>query len=299
MSRRAMCVAGALVICAAMSLGSFSVIGAASDDEDKVIADSLAAMLQASRTVISRNQERINNPDIGDKGLDGKSVLDQSVKIYQEATKTDPLKVDPSSRHGRLLRAQMDAIVEVMDSNQKTINQPGVGFKAFIPAIFARLVNESFAKKAAGVAEVKVTAPIDLIRNRKARPDQWEAEVIRDKLLAPNWPKGQLFAAVASGNGRPAGGAGILRRLVPFLSRRTEGADRRHRISERRRQGGRPRRSHQHHALSLSASEVGASRKQHFDACQSQHKGPAAAAVERARASDRGIDALSDAQADR
>jgi len=199
-----MCVAGALVVCAAISLGSFSVIGAASDDEDKMIADSLAAMLQASRTVISRNQERINNPDIGDKGLDGKSVLDQSVKIYQEATKTDPLKVDPSSRHGRLLRAQMDAIVEVMDSNQKTINQPGVGFKAFIPAIFARLVNESFAKKAAGVAEVKVTAPIDLIRNRKARPDQWEAEVIRDKLLAPNWPKGQLFAAVASGNGRPA-----------------------------------------------------------------------------------------------
>ena len=204
MSRRAMCVAGALVVCAAISLGSFSVIGAASDDEDKMIADSLAAMLQASRTVISRNQERINNPDIGDKGLDGKSVLDQSVKIYQEATKTDPLKVDPSSRHGRLLRAQMDAIVEVMDSNQKTINQPGVGFKAFIPATFGRLVNESFAKRAAGDAEMKVTAPIDLIRNRKARPDQWEAEVIRDKLLAPNWPKGQLFAAVASGNGRPA-----------------------------------------------------------------------------------------------
>jgi hypothetical protein len=199
-----MCVAGALVICAAMSVGSLSVIGAASDDEDKVIADSLAAMLQASRTVISRNQERINNPDIGDKGLDGKSVLDQSVKIYQEATKTDPLKVDPSSRHGRLLRAQMDAIVEVMDSNQKTINQPGVGFKAFIPATFGRLVNESFAKRAAGDAEMKVTAPIDLIRNRKARPDQWEDEVIRDKLLAPNWPKGQLFAAVASSNGRPA-----------------------------------------------------------------------------------------------
>jgi len=204
MSRRAMCVAGALVVCAAISLGSFSVIGAASDDEDKVIADSLAAMLQASRTVISRNQERINNPDIGDKGLDGKTVLDQSVKIYQEATKTDPLKVDPSSRHGRLLRAQMDAIVEVMDSNQKTINQPGVGFKAFIPATFGRLVNESFAKRAAGDAEMKVTAPIDLIRNRKARPDQWEDEVIRDKLLAPNWPKGQLFAAVASSNGRPA-----------------------------------------------------------------------------------------------
>jgi Protein of unknown function (DUF3365) len=102
------------------------------------------------------------------------------------------------------LRAQIDAIVEVTDSNQKTINQPGVGFKAFFPATFSRLVNESFAKRAAGDAEMKMTAPIELIRNRRARPDQWEAEAIRDKLLAPNWPKGQLFGAVASSNGRPA-----------------------------------------------------------------------------------------------
>jgi hypothetical protein len=74
-----------------LSIGSVRVIQAASDDEDKVIADSLAAMLQAGRTVISRNQERINNPGIGDKGLDGKTVLDQTVKIYQDATNTNPL----------------------------------------------------------------------------------------------------------------------------------------------------------------------------------------------------------------
>jgi hypothetical protein len=204
MQRSAIYVAGALVICAVLSIGSVRVIQAASDDEDKVIADSLAAMLQAGRTVISRNQERINNPGIGDKGLDGKTVLDQTVKIYQDATKSDPLKVDPSSRHGRLLRAQMDAIVEVMDSNQKTINQPGVGFKAFIPATFGRLVTESFGKRAANDAEMKITAPIELVRNRKSRPDEWEAEVIRDKLSAANWPKGQLVAAVVSGHGRPA-----------------------------------------------------------------------------------------------
>jgi uncharacterized protein DUF3365 len=195
--------AGVLVICAAMSIGNISV-KAANDDEDKMIASSLAEMLHATRTVISRMQERINNPDLGDKGLDGKTVLDQALKIYQEATRTDPLKVDLSSRHGRLLRAQMDAIVEVMDSNQETINQLGVGFKAFFPATFSHLINQTFAKKAAGDAEMKMTAPIELIRNRKARPDQWEAEVIRDKLLAPNWPKGQLFGAVASSNGRPA-----------------------------------------------------------------------------------------------
>ncbi len=101
MNRNAIYVLGAVIICAVLSIRSVSVIQAASDDEDKVIADSLAAMLRAGRTVISRNQERINNPDIGDKGLDGKTVLDQVLKIYQETINSDPLKIDPSSRHGR------------------------------------------------------------------------------------------------------------------------------------------------------------------------------------------------------
>jgi len=94
---------------------------------------------------------------------------------------------------------------------------------------------------------MKITAPIDLIRNRKARPDQWEAEVIRDKLLAPNWPKGQLFATLASSNGRPAFRVAVpeyYAASLPFLSWRTEGTDRRDGISERRRQGGRLGRSH-------------------------------------------------------
>jgi Protein of unknown function (DUF3365) len=191
-------------VCVAISVANLSVIRAASDDEDKAVANSLADMLRAGRTVISRNQDRINNPDLGDKGLDGKTVLEQALKIYHENTKSDPLQIDPSSRHGRLLRAQMDAIAEVMDSNQKTINQPGVGFKAFIPATFGRLVNEAFAKRVGTEAEMKVTAPLDLVRNRKARPDEWETEVIRDKLVTASWPKGQLFATVATSRGRPA-----------------------------------------------------------------------------------------------
>jgi Protein of unknown function (DUF3365) len=191
-------------VCVAISVANLSVIRAASDDEDKAVANSLADMLRAGRTVISRNQDRINNPDLGDKGLDGKTVLEQALKIYHENTKSDPLQIDPSSRHGRLLRAQMDAIVEVMDSNQKLINQPGVGFKAFIPATFGRLVNESFAKRVGSEAQMKVTAPLDLVRNRKSRPDEWETEVIRDKLLTASWPKGQLFATVATSRGRPA-----------------------------------------------------------------------------------------------
>jgi hypothetical protein len=203
--RAIVAIATALFTCAALAMfARVPVAYGANESEDKIIADSLAAMLRAGRTVISKSQQQINNPDIGDKGLDGKTVLAQAVKIYQETTNSDPTKIDPSSRLGRLLHIQMDAIVEVMDANQKTLNQRGVGFKGFIPATFARLVNESFGKAAANDAEVKVTAPLDLVRNRKARPDKWEAEVIRDKLLAANWPKGQLFATVADSKGRQA-----------------------------------------------------------------------------------------------
>jgi hypothetical protein len=177
---------------------------AAPQQDDLAIAQSLAAMLRAGRTVISRSQDKINNPDLGDKGLDSAIVMAEAVKIYQKSTGTDPKSIDPASRHGRLLRAQMDAIIAVMDANQNEINRKGIGFKGFIPAVFGRLVNEEFGKRARGDAEMKVTAPIELVRNRKAIPDAWESEVILAKLAKPDWPKSQAFAADAKNKDRTA-----------------------------------------------------------------------------------------------
>ena len=173
-------------------------------DDDAAIAKSLADMLRAARQVISNNQARINDPNLGDKGLNGNVVLQQAVEIYKKTTGTDPASVDPASRHGRLLYAQMDAIVEVTDANQATINAKGVGFKAFIPAVFARLANEAFETRAKDEALVKVTAPEQLVRNRKARPDEWEGDVMRSKLLQADWPRGQAYAADAVSKGRSA-----------------------------------------------------------------------------------------------
>src|SRR5258708_1759217 len=172
--------------------------------DDASIAKSLADMLRAARQVISSNQTRINDPNIGDKGLTGQVVLQQAVEIYKKTTGTDPASVDPASRLGKLLRAQMDAIVEATDANQATINAKGVGFKAFIPAVFARLVNEAFESRAKDEAQIKVTAPEQLVRNRKSRPDQWEGDVIRSKLLQADWPRGQAYSAIADSKGRSA-----------------------------------------------------------------------------------------------
>src|SRR5581483_3328185 len=171
----------------------YECLGAAPDD-DATIARSLADMLRAARQVISNKQGLINDPNIGDKGLSGQAVLDGAVEIYKKNTGTDPARIDPESRLGRLLRAQMDAIVEATDANQRTVNAKGVGFKAFIPAVFARLVNEAFENRAKNEAQVKVTAPEQLVRNRKARPDAWETDVIRSKLLQSDWPRGQAYS---------------------------------------------------------------------------------------------------------
>ena len=193
-----------VLLCIAAAISSRGPAFSQTSEDDAQIAKSLATMLRAARTVVSKYQDRINDPNLGFKGLEGKTVLEESIKLYQDTTKVDPLSIDPKSRHGKLIRSLMDSIVEVMDVHQRTINRQGVGFKGFIPSLFARLVNEAFGRKATGLAEIKVTAPPQLIRNSRARPDEWESEVIKEKLLAANWQKNQPFATMAQNKGKAA-----------------------------------------------------------------------------------------------
>jgi hypothetical protein len=157
------------------------------------IAESLAHMLQAARSVISDNQALIDDPTIGNKGLTGAVVLSNAIAQYRAATGTDPLADEANPRAARLLRFEMDSIAEVVDANQDLINARGVAFKAFIPAVFARLVGEAFHRRAGEEASIKVTAPPALVRNRKSLPDAFESSVIRDRFLTPAWPRGQSY----------------------------------------------------------------------------------------------------------
>jgi archaellum component FlaG (FlaF/FlaG flagellin family) len=182
----------------------FAVANPTPADPDQAIAQSLAELIRDARTVISNNEDLINNPAIGDKHLTGKKVVDDAIALYRKNTGVDPLSIDPNSRQERLLHAMMHAIEEVMDDNQDTINEKGIGFKGFIPAVFGRLVSEAFNSLSENEAVMKITAPPDLVRNIKARPDAWEAEVIKNNLLNPAWPKGQPYSAVVAINGRPA-----------------------------------------------------------------------------------------------
>lgn len=180
-----------------------SAIAQAVSDEDIRIARSLATMLQSARAVISAEQELINDPAVGDKGLTGRIVLERAIANYREAAGTDPTAVDPASYEGRLLEAQMAAVVEVMDANQATINAEGVGFKGFIPATFARLVNEAFARRVGDEATVKVTAPPELVRNRQSLPDEWEIAAITNYLQSAEWPRGKIHSGIDESGGEP------------------------------------------------------------------------------------------------
>lgn len=180
------------------------VSSAAASDADVETGNKLADMLRAGRTVVSSSQPLINDPEMGDKNFTGEKLVSEAEAIYAERVGSPPLKGDLSERDKRLLQAQMQAMQQVVDAHQADINRPDVGFKGFIPATFARLVNEEFSSIAGTEARVRVTAPQDLVRNRKARPDDWEQSIIETKLLAPDWPKGDPYTEDVDFEGRPA-----------------------------------------------------------------------------------------------
>ncbi len=168
------------------------------------MAIKLANLLRAGRNVVSTNQPLINDPDIGEKNFTGDKLVAEAEAIYAKRTGS-PLAMDGlSERDRRLVAAQKEAMLRIVEQHQSDINKEGVGFKGFIPAVFARLVNEEFEALAGSEARVRVTAPTNLVRNRKSRPDAWEREVLETRLLADDWPKGQYYTERVDFEGRPA-----------------------------------------------------------------------------------------------
>lgn len=153
----------------------------------------LASLLRVGRGVVSSNQDLINDPSVGNKGLDSATFMKLVEDKYLEITGALPLEAGLTPVQQRLTEAQLASMAEIIEENQELINTRDIGFKGFIPAVFARLVNERFSAKQGAIAKVKVTAPPHLVRNRKARPDDWEVAVIKEKFDNPDWTEGAAF----------------------------------------------------------------------------------------------------------
>lgn len=181
----------------------FSVV-TADETGDIVIGERLATLLRAGRSVISGHQDLIDDPSGSDKHLDGDRIVSETIALYVSRTGTELLPANASEIERRLTEAQIEAIREVVDEHQDEINAADIGFKGFIPAVFGRLVNERFADRVGDNARVKVTAPMDLVRNRKSRPDAWERDVIETRFLKPDWENGEAYVEEVNTEGRPA-----------------------------------------------------------------------------------------------
>ena len=180
-------------------------------DSDLETALYMADVLRAARSEIASQQPNINNELLGDKGLSGSVLIERTLGRLKEAGKPDPMQFPPDSRAGKIINAQLSAMEEIIDENQALINQEGVGFKGFVPAVFAQLSNERFSEKMDQIAEIKVTAPIQFVRNRKARPDKWELSTIEDRFLAEEWQRGELYSELTTDNNN----ASVFRVMVP------------------------------------------------------------------------------------
>jgi len=199
----ALCLAGATGI-GAMALAGPGQGAAAVPDELQDTASTLAELLRDGRAVISANQPLINDPAIGPKDLTGDKVLKLAADMFLAHRKRALDSYPADSREGKLLGLLSQAIGDAMDAHQGDINVKGVGFKGFIPAVFARLVSERFTELAHGDAQMKVTAPMEIVRNRRSRPDAWEDEVIRTRFQSANWTKGAPFETEANEGGHAA-----------------------------------------------------------------------------------------------
>ncbi len=157
----------------------------------------LADILRAARSEIASQQPNINNELIGDKGLTGDVIQRRVLARLQEAGRSEGITNPASDLEAKLVDAQFESIREIINENQLLINKEGLGFKGFVPAVFAQLTNERFGEKVGDLAEIKVTAPLELVRNRKARPDSWERSVIETRFNSESWPKGDLFSEEA------------------------------------------------------------------------------------------------------
>ncbi len=188
--------------CLSLFVGVGKIASAGVSKED--IALSMAALLRSARAVVSDNQSLVNNPDKGDKGFTSAVVLEEAKFNYRMETGVDVDSIDRSTLQGELLQAEMDAIGEIVDEWQDRINKKGVGYKGFLPAVFAFQVTQRFREKKGKKAEIKLTAPADYVRNKRNMPDKWEGQVIESQFRSPNHPFGRHVAGMAEKQGRKA-----------------------------------------------------------------------------------------------
>lgn len=168
------------------------------------VAEHLIELMKIGRGVVSEHQASIDDAANAEKGFTADFVANQVMERFKKKTKID-LRIPSVVPQANIYLALVEAEREVVDEAQPIINRQGIGFKGFIPAIFARKTGERFYMKS-GV-KLKLTG-LDY-RNINNKPDDFESEVLR-MFGDPRHPKGQAYVRNTTVDGRP-----VLRMMDP------------------------------------------------------------------------------------
>jgi hypothetical protein len=184
-----------------MGAGLYAVIGdglthAKTGDEGE-LAELLIALLKAGRAVVSEHQPLINDASKGEKGFSDKFVERQIIEKFKATTRVD-LSHSSGIPQSEILLTMLESEREVVFDAQPVINKQGIGFKGFVPSMFARKVGQKFFTKT-GI-RIKLTGTDYRFPGNK--PDDFEAEVLR-MFADPRHPKGQPYLKVTTLSGKP------------------------------------------------------------------------------------------------
>ena len=152
-------------------------------EETEKTAQHLATLLNVGRLIVERNQTRINDPRIGDKGFTPEVFEHEVVDEFIRQTTID-LKHFSShlpSLAKELLPVLLQSSKEVVADAQLVINQRGIGYKNFVPATFGSQAARKFSNRS--YVKIKQTALNP--RNLKNTPDAYEENVLKRLATQP------------------------------------------------------------------------------------------------------------------
>lgn len=169
---------------------------AAGDGDSKINAvKKLERMASLGRKIVSENQALINDATKEDKGFTGavfgekltKLLMDEKIDLAKETKK--------GGMTGKAIAQLFEAQQAVINDAQPLINKKGMGFKGFLPALFARKAFDNFNAKGGNITG-KLTAIA--VRNVKNAPDAWEKKNL-EKFMDAGYAKGTAISETVDG----------------------------------------------------------------------------------------------------
>lgn len=203
------------VVCIAVLCAALTPAVAENESAVRETGRLLAVLLDAGRVVIGHNQLLLNDPTKGNKGFTPEVFAEQTIAAFKERTGHDLTNLSAATvpeMAKPLLARLLDESKKTVASYQMVINMPGIKYKGLIPATFGTETGARF-QSWSGVY-LKQTAPDNLLRNPKNKPDAFESDEMK-KMGESSFPRmGEQVVSVVVEDGK------TMRVLLPLFYRK-------------------------------------------------------------------------------